>query len=154
MAIGGRKPKQQVIWVAHCWRGDKDSCREFHANRHRCRSNEGKRLSRLRSWPVERSFAFLKRSGNPGRVTLRGMDNVAKRYMTHAVGHNLALTMRHLDGNGTPKGAADAIRRALTLLWRSILSMLASLPPLWRWEDETFSFPIWPCLRQGHVRVS
>ena len=49
------------------------------SQRRRARGNEGKRLSRLRSWLVERSFAFIKCSGNLARMTLRGAGNVAKR---------------------------------------------------------------------------
>ena len=96
------------------WHGDKDACREFHANRRRARGNQGKRLSRLRSWLVERSFAFLKCSGNLARMTLRGMDNVAKRYLMHAAGYNLSLVMRHLYRYGTPREMAGLLIR---LFW-------------------------------------
>ena len=96
------------------WHGDKDACREFHANRRRARGNEGKRLSRLRSWLVERSFAFLKCSGNMARMTLRGMDNVAKRYLMHAAGYNLSLVMRHLYRYGTPREMAGLL---VCLFW-------------------------------------
>ena len=96
------------------WHGDTDACREFHANRRRARGNEGKRLSRLRSWLVERSFAFLKCSGNMARMTLRGMDNVAKRYLMHAAGYNLGLVMRHLYRYGTPREMAGMFAR---LFW-------------------------------------
>ena len=54
------------------WHGDTAACRQFHANRRRTHGNEGKRLSRLRPWLVERSFAFLKDSGNMARMTLLG----------------------------------------------------------------------------------
>lgn len=106
------------------WHGDKDACREFHANRKRCRGNEGKRLARLRSCLVERSFALLKRSGNLGRMTLRGMENIAKRYLIHAAAYNLGLVMRHLYGSGTPKEAADALRRFIALVWGHIFAFL------------------------------
>ncbi len=86
------------------WHGDTAACRQFHANRRRTRGKEGKRLSRLRSWLVERSFAFLKGSGNMARMTLRGMDHVAKRYLMHAAGYNISLVMRHLYRYGTPRG--------------------------------------------------
>lgn len=91
------------------WHGDTDACREFHANRRRARGNQGKRLSRLRSWLVERSIAFLKCSGNLARMTLRGMDNVAKRYLMHAAGYNLGLVMRHLYRYGTPREMAGLL---------------------------------------------
>ena len=98
------------------WHGDKTACREFHANRRRTRGNEGKRLGRLRSELVERSFALLKCSGNLARMTIRGLEKVTKRYLIHAAAYNLALVMRSLFGNGTPKGFADALKRLLTLL--------------------------------------
>lgn len=109
------------------WHGDKDACREFHANRKRCRGNEGKRLARLRSCLVERSFALIKRSGNLGRMTLRGITNVAKRYLIHAAAYNLALVMRHLYGSGTPKEAADALRDHFAILLNHIFALLVGL---------------------------
>ena len=68
-------------------------------------------MSRLRSWLVERSFAFLKCSGNLARMTLRGMDNVAKRYLMHAAGYNLGLVMRPLYRYGTPREMAGLLVR-------------------------------------------
>ncbi len=41
----------------HRWHGEIVACAKFHANRGSASGNEGKRLSRLRSWLVERSFA-------------------------------------------------------------------------------------------------
>lgn len=93
------------------WHGDTEARREFHANRKRTRSNEGKRLGRLRAELAERSFALFKRSGNLARMTLRGLENVAKRYLIQAAAYNLGLVMRAIFGQGTPKGMADALRR-------------------------------------------
>lgn len=124
------------------WHGDKDACREFHANRQRCRGNEGKRLSRLRSCLVERSFALFKRSGNLGRMTLRGMENIAKRYLIHAAAYNLALVMRHLYGSGTPKGAADALRGFFELLLSHIYAFLTIILPFERPSEGVFVFPV------------
>ena len=86
------------------WHGDTNAWREFHANRRRARGNEGKRLSRLRSWLMARSFALLKCSGNMARMTLRGMDDGAKRYLMHTAGNNTSLVMRHLYRYGIPQG--------------------------------------------------
>ena len=102
-----------------------EACREFHANRRRARGNEGKRLSRLRSWLVERSFAFLKCSGNMARMTLRGMDNVAERYLMHAAGYNLGLVMRHLYRYGTPREMAGRLARLFWPAWSPILLLIA-----------------------------
>ncbi len=98
------------------WRGDIDARREFHANRKRTRGNEGKRLGRLRAELAERSFAFTKCSGNLGRMTIRGLENVKKRYLLHAAAYNLSLVMRSIFGSGTPKGMADALGRLIVTL--------------------------------------
>jgi len=109
------------------WHGDAESCREFHGNRRRTRGNEGKRLGRLRSELVERSFAMFKRSGNLGRMTLRGLENVNKRCLVHAAAYNLGLVMRAIFGQGTPKGMADALGRLIF----GLLNLLAVIfaPP-------------------------
>lgn len=114
------------------WRGDTQARREFHANRQRTRGNEGKRLGRLRAEIVERSFALFKRSGNLGRMTLRGLENVAKRYLIHATAYNLGLILRAIFGQGTPKGMSDALRR---LIFDFIGLVLDSITwkTLWGW---------------------
>lgn len=107
------------------WHGDKDACREFHGNRKRSRGNEGKRLGRLRSELVERSFALFKRSGNLGRLTLRGLENVSKRCLIHAAAYNLGLAMRAIFGHGTPKGMADALGRLIFWLLNLCVTIFA-----------------------------
>ena len=47
------------------------------------------------------------------RTWLRGRDNVAKRYLVHVAGFNLALLMRALTGAGTPRTAAEAATAGL-----------------------------------------
>lgn len=106
------------------WRGDTQACREFHANRRRTRGNEGKRLGRLRAEVVERSFALFKRSGNLGRMTLRGLENVAKRYLIHAAAYNLGLILRAIFGHGTPKGMADALGQLIVAFLRLVIAIL------------------------------
>ena len=63
------------------WCGNTEARRLFHVNRRRANGKEGKRLGRLRSEPVECSFALLKQSGNLARMTIRGLANVNKRYL-------------------------------------------------------------------------
>lgn len=111
------------------WRGDLDARREFHANRRRTRGKEGKRLGRLRSELVERSFALTKCSGNLGRMTIRGLENVTKRYLIHAAAYNLGLVMRSLFGYGTPKGLAGALARLIITLLSAIELKLAAIWP-------------------------
>lgn len=124
------------------WHGDTDACREFHANRRRTRGNQGKRLSRLRSWLVERSFAFLKRSGNLARVTLRGMDNVAKRYLMHAAGYNLSLVMRHLYRYGTPREMVGLLTRLFWPAGSPLLLLMTGFPAMDTVPVRGWSFPV------------
>jgi IS5 family transposase len=111
------------------WHGDEAACREFHGNRRRSRGHEGKRLGRLRSELVERSFAMFKRSGNLGRLTLRGLENVSKRCLIHAAAYNLGLVMRAIFGQGTPKGMADALGRLILGLLNLFMTIFAPTEP-------------------------
>lgn len=111
------------------WRGDVEARREFHANRRRTRGNEGKRLGRLRAELVERSFALLKISGNLGRMTIRGRENVTKRYLIHAAAYNLGLVMRAIFGQGTPKGMADALGRLIVQIFILLAAIFTPIKP-------------------------
>jgi hypothetical protein len=59
-------------------------------------------LSRLRSWLVERSFAFLKCSATWPHDTSR-YGQFCQTLPMHAAGYNLGLVMRHLYRHGTPE---------------------------------------------------
>lgn len=111
------------------WHGDIQARSEFHANRRRTRGNEGKRLGRLRSELVERSFALFKRSGNLGRMTIRGLENVTKRYLIHAAAYNLGLVMRAIFGCGTPKGLADALGWLFIHLFSLLVTLFTPMEP-------------------------
>lgn len=73
------------------------------ANRRRMRGQRGKRLQRLRSEVVERTFAHLLETGGARRTWLRGIEKVRKRYSLAAAAHNLGVLMRALFGIGTPR---------------------------------------------------
>jgi transposase len=75
-----------------------------YANRRRARSPRGKKLQRLRSERLERSFAHLCETGGARRCWLTGIENVRKRYLLSAAAHNLGLLMRSLFKMGTPRG--------------------------------------------------
>jgi transposase len=62
---------------------------------------------RQRGERIERSFAHLYDTGGMRRTHLRGHTNILKRLLIHAGGFNLGLVMRHLIGNGTPRGLQD-----------------------------------------------
>lgn len=73
-------------------------------NRRRVRGSRSKRLQRLRSELVERSFAHMCDTGGARRSWLHGIEKVHKRYLIAAVARNLGLVMRKLFGIGTPRG--------------------------------------------------
>ena len=85
----------------------------YYGNRRRVRGRRSKRLQRLRSEHVERSFAHVCETGGARRSWLGGVVDVGKRYLMYAAGHNLGVVMRKLFGVGTPRtlqaeGEADS----------------------------------------------
>ena len=109
---------ERVDHIRHNWRdrpaGDHTA---FYANRQRVQGKRGRRLSKLRSEFVERSFAHVCGTGNGRRTWLRGTLNVAKRYLLQVVARNLGVMMRVLFGVGTPRSLQGALTALLTLLW-------------------------------------
>jgi transposase len=75
-----------------------------YANRRRVKGARSKRLQRLRSERVERSFAHVCETGGARRCWLIGLGKVTKRYLLQAVARNLGLILRKLLGMGTPRG--------------------------------------------------
>lgn len=75
-----------------------------YANRRRMKGDRGKRLQRLRSERVERSFAHVCETGGARRCWLHGLVKVTKRYLLQAAARNLGLILRKLFGMGTPRG--------------------------------------------------
>ena len=73
-------------------------------NRRRTRGARSKRLQRLRSERVERSFAHVCDTGGSRRTWLWGLEKVQKRYLIAAVARNLGLVMRKLFGMGSARG--------------------------------------------------
>ena len=73
-------------------------------NRRRTRRRRSKRLQRLRSERVERSFAHMCDTGGARRSWLCGIEKVQKRYLIAAVARNLGLIMRKVFAMGTPRG--------------------------------------------------
>jgi transposase len=88
----------------------------FRANRRRVRGERSRRLQRLRSERVERSFAHVCNTGRARRTWLRGIEDVQKRYLVTLAGRNLTVLMRALFGIGTPRslqGLAAVVFAAL-----------------------------------------
>ena len=79
-----------------------------YSNRRRVRGERSKRLQRLRSERVERSFAHVCETGGARRCWLHGMAKVSKRYLLQAAARNLGLILHKLCGMGTPRGLQSA----------------------------------------------
>jgi transposase len=105
------------------WEGKPDSWRKAtEGNRRRVRGNRSKRLQRLRSEYVERSFAHVCETGGGRRTWLRGLEKVTKRYLVQVAAHNLGLLMRKLFGVGKPRalqGEGGLLFAFGCLYWRS-----------------------------------
>jgi transposase len=73
------------------------------SNRRRAKGNKGRKLQRLRSEHVERTFAHVLETGGGRRSRLRGTDKIQKRYFLLTAAHNLGVVMRILFGIGTSR---------------------------------------------------
>ena len=94
------------------------------------KSGYGKALLRRRGMHIERSFAHLLDSGGMRRATLRGQENLNKRYKIAAATYNLSQLMRHLFGVGTAKQAAAGVLQGLLKLliaWLRVPARFAQL---------------------------
>jgi transposase len=116
-------------------------------NRRRTRGARSKRLQRLRSERVERSFAHVCDTGGARRSWLRGIEKVQKRYLIAAVARNLGLIMRKVFGIGTPKGlqAEGGLVSSVCFAWLHIRCYL------WRWH---FVSPSPSALSLAYVTVA
>lgn len=106
------------------------------ANRRRLKRGKSRKLQRLRSERVERTFAHLCDTGGMRRSWLTEVVNVSKRYLIAAAAHNLGRIMRKLFGVGKPRtlqdlGGLAELVQLLKMLLRDVLglSQLSSHPP-------------------------
>jgi transposase len=97
------------------------------AARRSTQAKYGRHLSRRRCELVERSFQHTLDCGGARRTTLRGRENVLKRYLIQAACTNLSLLMRTLYGIGTPKQAL-ALARAIAALVLALIAALRATP--------------------------
>jgi hypothetical protein len=72
-------------------------------NRRRTGREKSRKLQRLRSERVERSFAHVCETGGARRTWLRGLVDVTKRYLITVAAHNLGRVLRELFGMGKPR---------------------------------------------------
>ena len=90
-------------------------------------SDEGKQLLRKRGMHVERSFAHILDCGGMRRTTLRGEENIQKRYNIAAFGYNLSLLMRVLFGCGTLKQWLAGAKNSCFSLISGILACIIAM---------------------------
>ena len=108
-----------------------------YGNRRRTRGARGKKLQRLRSERLERSFAHVCETGGARRTWLTGIENIRKRYLISAAAHNLGLLMRSLFQMGTPRGLQEfktdleGVVSSLRLAWLAIASRWTLHPSRW-----------------------
>ncbi len=100
------------------------------------RSQYGKALLRKRGQHLERAFAHILDCGGMRRATLRGLQNLRKRFQLAAAFYNLSQLMRRLFGVGTPKQCAAMGRSALGALLNRWLLNLLSLLTRWMKTNE------------------
>ena len=97
-------------------------------NRRRTGREKSRRLQRLRSERVERSFAHICETGGAQRSWLRGFADVTKRYLMAAAAHNLGRVLRKLFGVGKPRalqGVWDLCARLETVLATRLWLLMA-----------------------------
>lgn len=100
-------------------------------NRRRTRRAKSRKLQRLRSERVERSFAHVCDSGGTRRSWLRGLGEVKKRYLIAAAAHNLGRVLRKLFGIGKPRGLQGGFGPA-ALVQDAIWAIARRLPEVGR----------------------
>ena len=101
-----------------------DQKKAVQAARRRVKSKSGKDLLRRRGMHIERSFAHILDCGGMRRTTLRGWENLNKRFKLAAAFYNLSQLMRQLFGIGTPKQLL-ACGRLLFLRCTYLLAVVA-----------------------------
>ena len=107
------------------WTDKPDDWEEaYRANRRRSSGPRSRRMHRLRSERVERSFAHVCRTGGARRTWLRGVENIAKRYLIQVAARNLGTIMRAMFGCGTPRGLQGGVPGLLAALSASVCAFL------------------------------
>src|SRR5271165_133398 len=104
--------------------------RAYRNNRRREGGSRSKRLQKLRSEKVERSFAHVCETGGGRRSWLRGLLEVGTRYLMQVAGHNLGIIMRWVFGKGTPR-SLQGLRAAVVAWIRGWVGTLARIQRSW-----------------------
>ncbi len=90
-------------------------------------SKYGKDLLRRRGMHLERAFAHILDCGGMRRATLRGRQNLNKRFKLAAAFYNLSQLMRKLFGIGTPRQCEARGQSALGVFLRVFVLRLLTL---------------------------
>ena len=104
-------------------------------NRRRTGRQKSRKLQRLRSERVERSFAHTCETGGARRSWLRGLADVTKRYLMTVAAHNLGRVLRKLFGVGKPRALQGVSN--LFACWRAVLQALV-------WIHQPIEIDRWP----------
>jgi transposase len=114
------------------------------ANRRRTRGSRGRKLQRLRSERVERTFAHVCETGGARRTWLAGIEKVRKRYLLSAAAHNLGVLMRSLFKMGTPRGLQQ-FKTDLEGLVSSFYLAWVAAARFWKFHAPSSDLPTNPC---------
>lgn len=104
--------------------------RAVRAAKRSVKSKSGKDLLRRRGMHIERSFAHILDAGGMRRTTLRGWENLNKRFKLAAAIYNLSQLMRQLIGFGTPKQLMAALARGGRSLFSVWTRFFVALPAM------------------------
>jgi transposase len=125
-----------------------DEQRAVKAAKRSTRSRYGKELLGKRGQHIERAFAHLLDCGGMRRATLRGLQNLQKRFQLAAAFYNLSQLMRKLCGVGTPKQCEAMGRGAMSAFLNGLVMGLLALAAEWleTKELDEQNYPAWlPC---------
>jgi transposase len=99
-----------------------DEAKVMRSARRSAKSKSGKELLKSRGRHLERPFAHILDAGGARRTTLRGRDNLNKRFKFSAAIYNLSQLMRKLLGVGTPKQWAASGKALFYVFGRLLLA--------------------------------
>jgi len=126
------------------WKGKPDGWMQATlTNRRRVRGNTSKLLQRLRSEKAERSFAHSCNRGRLRRTWLRGLDEVAKRWLIGAAAINLGRMMPLLYEVGSARALMGlALRYFLRQVaaWWSATVLIRAFHLLHAWQAAEIGF--------------
>ena len=112
-------------------------------------SESGKALLRKRGMHIERAFAHILDAGGARRTTLRGLENLNKRFKLSAAIYNLSQLLRHLFKVGTPKQWLAGPKAFFHWISRLLRTLLAR----WLGGSTQFRNVLVPFLRNLAARI-